>query len=359
MVASVSAKDLQSLSNGNFVSPQAVAKCKMVNGEVVRTGEWVSIGDLNRGCCDSNIAFDSFEAEPSCPTAGPINGECTGGVASSRWYFGETYCNGAATNDMTVVAGKEGSTSERLQFGWFWYVSGPGSSEECNIAVFTGEAFEQDCTGFGSGYSGVLYSFGVLGSGSGLGYYYTEVDLCGSGLFHQMPAAADGWYQTVYLTTGNAPATCAQPMLWGQADPASQGTSGELQYDDDNPRDLAYQVPTECYSYAFGVCPDPAGSIGAMTAFYTGEGGGDACEDNGCVGANACNFRKLVCKNTGKLIAKGTGTAGDQVCVTDASGNFVGCANVNNRGKWKNKENDQSGSQTRSACGDTRTANCP
>jgi hypothetical protein len=354
MVASVSAKELQSLSNGMRVTPQKVASFKLINGQAVQTGEWVAYEGDTRGCCDSNIAFDSFEAEGSCPTAGPIGGDCiTGGTPDSRWFFGPSYCNGASTNDMTVVSGKEGEASERIQFAWYWYGDGnPVNSEDCIIAAFTGEAFAQDCTGFGSAYSGVGYSFGPLTNNPG-GYYYTEVDLCGSGLFHQMPAAADGWYQMLYLTTGNAPATCAQSMLWGQVDTSVQGFSGELQYDDDNPRDQAYELPTECYSYAFGLCPS---DLGAMTAFYTAGGGGDPCADNGCTGG-ACDFKKLSCRR-GKLKAKGTGTPGDSVCITDADGNFDACATVKDTGKWVKKLGTFTGAQTRSACGETKTANC-
>ncbi|MCC7293675.1 MAG: hypothetical protein IT449_16580 [Phycisphaerales bacterium] len=91
-----------------------------------------------------------------------------------------------------------------------------------------------------------------------------------------------------------------------------------------------------------------------------GEGQADPCADNACVGSFACTFKKLVCKNAGaKLISKGVGTAGDSVCVLDGAGNFMGCATVNDRGKWKNVEkNVGGGSKTRSACGDSKSTDC-
>ncbi len=342
----------EAVDQGIRVSPQKVATCGLVNGQVVRTSAWMPVSDPN-DFCSSGIAFDSFEPNGGWPGY-PTDGTC--GQGSARWFFGPSYCNGAATNDMTVVSGAEGATSDRVEFAWYWTGSGSGS-EECVIALVTGQSFAQDCSGFDSSYDGLMYGFGDLACNTG-SYYFTDTGdvLCDYSFFHQLPSAADKWYQFVYLTDdGNAMATCAQPMLWGQQNPASQGSSSELHYNDDHPRDGIYQIPDECYSYAFGVCPDP---LGAMVVFYAGTG--DACAANGCVGANACNFKSLVCKGSGdKLISKGTGTVGDKVCVQDGDGAFVGCATVNSRGKWKLTERGVgSGAKTREACGQARTVDC-
>jgi len=361
LVATVSAKDLTKLDKGIKVMPERVASCQLVNGEVVRTGEWMPYTDSSRGCCQTGIAFDAFEPDGGCPGY-PTDVTC--GMGGSRWLYWDgtyfNYCNGAATNDMTVVTGTAGGQSTRVEFAWYWYGAGFGGSEECDIALFTGEAFEEDCTGFGAGYSGILYGFGDLATDPG-GYYFTDADLCDAGLSHQIPFDNDGstvdWYQTIYLTAGGgAMATCAQPCLWAGKDAATQGSSGDLQYDDDNPRDGAYTVPDECYSYGGLVpCPD---NVGAMAIFYSDASEPDPCADNGCA-ASACVFKKLKCKSSGKLIASGTGTAGNSVCIQDGADNFVSCATVNGRDKWKKKQNGQSGAQTRKACGTTKTANCP
>lgn len=87
----------------------------------------------------------------------------------------------------------------------------------------------------------------------------------------------------------------------------------------------------------------------------------DPCAENACVGADPCTFTKLVCKPGGsKLISKGkNSTPGDNVCVTDESGAFIGCAVVNDRGKWKNVERDVGlGAFTRQACGTSKSTDC-
>jgi len=107
----------------------------------------------------------------------------------------------------------------------------------------------------------------------------------------------------------------------------------------------------------FGTTSPSSGCFGEIV--LPGEGG-DACADNGC-GGGPCNFTNLVCKNGGaKLISKGkNSTPGDQVCILDGDGNFVGCATVNNRGKWKHVErNVGPGPKTRTACGTTMTTSC-
>ncbi len=74
------------------------------------------------------------------------------------------------------------------------------------------------------------------------------------------------------------------------------------------------------------------------------------CASNGC-GA----FSKMVCKpDRGKVIMKGTGTAGLEVEV--AYDSTPECATVNDRGKWKVvKKNQAPGTHTATACGDTRS----
>lgn len=355
----VGTKEPQKLDHGIKVTPQRVAGVRLVNGEPVRTTEWVEYNgnDPERGCCSTDLAFDCFGVDGSCPTF-PADEGCN--IGNGRWYFGPDYCIGMATNDMSVAQGFQGVKSDRVAFAWYWFCDGSGI-EDCDILLFTGENFLQDCTGFGPDYEGLWYDFGNLDCNPG-GYFFTDFSLCDSfGLFHQMPVTADGWYQFRYMTNdGIAPATCAQPMSWGIKD-LGEGSQSALQYDDDDPRDGTYQLPTECYDdYGYGDCPTP--EIGAMVAFFADADSNSACVSSDCVGGT-CRFSKLLCRpideNHNKFLSKGTGIAGDNICLKDGNGNFKACTVVNSRNKWKVVEKNTSNMETRQACGVFRIVNCP
>ncbi len=342
------AKELQQLNNGIRVTPIKVAPAKMVDGQVV-FGEWQNYSEPVAGCFGAEH-WDGFDPD----STGFPEDEDGCGLGSARWFFGPSYCNGAATNDMNDATA--GAQSTFTNFSWYWYCGGSGS-EQCIIAVFTGEDFTTGCGGFGGFYSGVGYDFGSIGCNPG-GYYYTNVDLTGSGLFHQMPNDGDGVYQVIYLTTGNAPATCAQPMLWGNG-AGRPGTSGEEQWDDDNPRDSAYQAE-ECYSYAYGLCPDP---LGASQSFGDGTdncGGGGSCASDGCNGNESlkASARAKGCGCQVKGVLKNA-TPGAVYGIQLPSGQCVQTA-ANNRGKAKAKECPSvSGNVSVPTCGLSRAVNCP
>lgn len=268
----------QMLDNGIQVTPKRFAR---VSPDFKQTSPWIEVGDGGIAACpDMPLAFDCFEPDggmPGYPTDGLYGEDC--GEGGSRWYYGETYCNMFATNDMTLAAGFDGAASERAEWGWFWYVTGAGSSEQCYVFIFTAEDFDDTCTGPSSsnGYSGIVYDYGVLNSGSGAGYYFTDTQaqLCGSGLFHQLPMDGSGAYTMILANDYNSNtiflATCGQPMLWGTkaGNPSSQGP---IQWDDDSPSDGIHDI-IECYDYTSGLCPDP---LGLMACFYA-EGGETSC----------------------------------------------------------------------------------
>lgn len=261
-----SAKELQLLDNGTRVTPVWVAPAQMVDGQVV-IGEKIPYSSpVQTGYCPtfgSNSYYDGFEGTD---LGVPTDTIC--GLGGSRWFFGTTYDNGAATNDM--IPDGAGGQAEQVNFGWYWGACpNNGGSADCVVIVFTGTTWD-DCAGFDGGYDGVAYGFGVLACDPG-GYYYTNVDLTGTGLFHELADAS--WYQIIYQSNGGFAET-AQPMLWGPDSTLGKdlpGSTDANEWDDDNPKDGAYDPNLECYDLAFGICPDP---LGAMIEFCGGQGGG-------------------------------------------------------------------------------------
>jgi hypothetical protein len=281
----------QLLENGTFVQPVKIAKCRYENGQVVKTSEWMDYKGGARGSADERV-FDCYGDADSDGFMDDTGG-C--GLSSSRWYFGTGYCNGMATNDMVL----DGSTNlpvglGRADFGWYWTCGGSGA-EECNIAIFTQESDPTACAADSFDYSGWLISFGTLSCNTGF-YYYTNVDISATGTW-PAPTGGAGSYVYAFLTSGGAAlATCAQPMLWGDgvndggavANP--RGSQETEQLDDDNLLDGTHSVPTECYTYSLGVCPNP---LGAMLQFW-GERG-NACAFADCDGNGVVDTRDFTC----------------------------------------------------------------
>lgn len=253
-----------------------------ISPDFKQTSPWMEVGDLSgpAACPPTALAFDCFEPDggmPGWPTDGLYGLDC--GLGTSRWFFGTTYCNMFNVNDISNLSdpGFNGAISERAEWAWWWYAGGPGTSEQCYVAIFTAEEFDDTCGGPAatSYYSGIIFDYGVVGYG---GYYFTDSEdtLCGSGLFFQMPTDGAGAYSTILANDFNGStlflATCGQPMLWGTK-PGNPSQQGPVQWDDDNPSDGTHTAPDECYDYSFGTCPDPMGS---MVCFYA-EGGALDC----------------------------------------------------------------------------------
>lgn len=253
-------KELRPVERGVAVTPLKVASVRIEGGQPI-FGPWQEYRAPVAGCYGAEH-FDAFDPDQT----GAPEDEDGCGLGGTRWFFGPSYCTGGAVNDLvTSVAGAQ---STHTNFAWYW-TCGQTRTERCIIVVVTGEDFSEDCEGFGKALPGVAYDFGELACNPG-SYYYSNVDLTESGLFHTMPLDGAGWYQVQYFRgVSGEPATCAQPILWGTS-VHRPGAQGPTQYNDDNPRDGIFQVPQECYAYAFGLCPDP---LGAMHSF--GDGGND------------------------------------------------------------------------------------
>lgn len=262
---------LQPAPPGVPVRPIAVAG---ISPDRQLTTPWIPIGDGAIGSlCTDLLCFDNFEPVRVAMPAGPAETYCPDcGLAGSRWFFGPGGIDGVYTcNDMLLGCSNcHGSISERIEFAWYW---GPcpiaGGSQNCMVAVFTTEDWI-DCTwpGSGSTYSGVIYNFGTLPCNTG-SFYYADLDLCTTGLFHQLPVDGAGGYCMVLsqgFSAGGALllAEGGQPMLWGTKNPSNPDSQNNDVWVDDNPRDSSLN-PTECYNFGFGLCPDP---LGPMIGFY-------------------------------------------------------------------------------------------
>jgi len=279
---------LQMRGPGEQVQPIRACQVQIVDGQLQMTTDWVQLGDSQRGPATKIMHWDAFEAiqdrlDPGygVPTDDAGAG-CTGFLpVGYRWFFGATYNNPFVSNDMTDVVPGDAT---KVWKGWNWNGDGAGGALQCYIAVFTTEDW-LICDGAGGGddgtasaYPGVIYDFGVLAPGAG--YYYTNIDLDGTTLFHTMPADGSGGEIEIFAMAFDGTtltlAPQAQPMLWGTGEdepgPSIRiGTQDFATYDDDAPTDGVHDLIAECYDYTFGVCPDP---LCAMTAFLSKETGG-------------------------------------------------------------------------------------
>jgi len=229
------------------------------------------------------LAFDSFE--PDLSTDVPTDGRygvpaCFPSAIGNRWYFGTTYDNPDLVGDMTLAPGTAGMISYHYEQAWYFY---PPAAENCNLIIWPTEDFDYSCYGpaFTTSYNGINLGFGSLNPG---GYYWH--DFSNSTLGLQLPLDGVGGYYWVSAQSVTATqiilSTNSQPMLWGTKDalgtppgtcPSHQDTH---QWDDDSPPDGTLVV-AECYTYNFGICPEP---LGAMICFWVVGGCAVPCDAN-------------------------------------------------------------------------------
>lgn len=306
----------QLASPGIHVQPNRAAECMLVNGRVVLTSDWIELNATTRNPLDS-YAYDCFEDDGTGFPTDDAGAGCTASLPpGNRWYFGVTYNNPFMSNDMTTAAAAAGVDAEGVNIAWWWNIDELGGApyddsngdglldQDCIIAVFTSETFSTppdatvcDDDGTTSTIPGVAYTFAALNDTPG-GYYFSNIDISGTGLFHTMPADGVGGHIVVFgsaidgagviTLTGGAGDIFAQPMLWGTGEDepgpsVRAGTQDALQFDDDAPTDgvhtLACFPAGEGYSYSYAVCPDP---LGAMIAFLY-KSGGTGCDCAGDV----------------------------------------------------------------------------
>ncbi len=237
LVASVALADGPTLQTveGKPVVPIRIAWLD-ADGTVIESMEYN--GGL-RGCT-YDLVFDCFEPqtdgqgnsvpEPAPPVGFDTCGQEDGSNTESggnRWYFGVTYCNPYISNDMEFDPACAGEYINRLEFGWYWYVTGAGSGENCRIIVEHYEDFDDTCqtgdpNGQGAWLGGVRVDFGYMFGDPG-NYWFADVDLCGYD-WVPLPADGAGSYNIWLLTYEDADpntsylCTCGQTMLWGTGD---------------------------------------------------------------------------------------------------------------------------------------------
>jgi hypothetical protein len=305
---------LQQLGNARHVMPSRAASYTIVDGRMVLTSGWVQLnGSTTRDiytCAYDCIELDTTGGILGAPTdqanpPGPLGCPDATIANGSRWFFGTGYNNPFISSDINNAAA--GAACEGVGQAWFINV---GTAEPDNdgdgfpdsdlfIAIQQFEDMDVvGCTDDGSTFiDGVIYDFS--GNQWNPGFYnYTTISLNGSGLFHTMPADGNGGTQIIYgvafdpttgiitIPTGIDATTNlgvnVQPMLWGTGaneapapDDGRCGRDDDGQFDDDGPTDGTHDLALECYSYAFGVCPDP---IAAAVGFYFKDtGGGCQC----------------------------------------------------------------------------------
>ncbi len=275
---------MQLADHGIFVQPTKVAPAKVVNGKIV-LGEWQDYnGASTRGSKAVFYSFDCFEAYtisaneyPNRANGGQgaaqgdtrFPGDTVCGLGSARWYFGPSYVNPLTAEDVQTNGcfDQGGAAVDSLDFAWYW---GGGSC----VAVFFTSDDAGDCSSSdplsNTYYSGVALNFGSIPTG---GYYFTNVDGLDStyGIFVQQPAPGGSYLFALTIdgaTLASGPGT--QMMLWGTGDANGEswraGTQNDQSWDDDGPTSATF-TSNECYSYAYGVCPDPLGKMLAMGAY--------------------------------------------------------------------------------------------
>ena len=300
------APHVQPLQRGPFVPVQRMAR---IGRDFKLKSPWYEVDNSGGGIaqlCGQDPAFDCFEGirvatggagDPATPTDGddpPLGcegydpfcdiaatGDCiTGG--GYRWFFGEAFHAPMTINMMVVEPGTEGLTSDRMQVAWFWGALGPNTSEQCFIAVFTAEDFDEFCADppAGNSFDGVVLDFGDLAAG--IGYYWTDVELCLTGLFLDHPVDGSGAYTMIAASDFDpvggtfTPPTLAQFMFWGLKvdSPGEQPT--DVNYTDTDPPFLVIDPILECNFFGPGFVPCPFDNIGYMFDMFTA--GGIPCQ---------------------------------------------------------------------------------
>jgi len=278
---------------GAELTPVSIAKVKKVDGKIVLAGEWIPYtgGNFNnRNPVIDAPAFDDYGREGAlappgtagtgCPIACDTTGTPDGG---GRWYFGSAYENPNTVEDAQDWACPASSLVDEIDLGFFWAVPAPSPlyivyfpyNEVMAFNPITG-ACNDPATFTDTGGGGVVLFYGNAVPPSTPFYYFSRpTGLVAAGITMMAPATdkngdpkalVDGSYQMIIasavtssqITLASGP---TQPMLWGTSQTTGDcrpGFNNADSYDDDNPTN-GILAPNECYSYAYGLCPDPLG----------------------------------------------------------------------------------------------------
>lgn len=276
------------------VQPCAIATVRRVNGQLVRTSDWVPFrGSTSR---ESGIlVFDCFQPGDAHE---PIDGGCDDqppDLPPPNEHFRVRYAPFLA-EDMTFDPAHGGATITEYSLAWSYQVIG-GTPVDTSfaIAIFTyNEMIDNvDCSSttvgvfpndFTPASDGFIANYGQLPQG----YWYSNIDgLNDLGVL--MPDGESGTYEQVMLWVDDIsgdlsipPDNCG-PFFWGTSDdgglPNRPGTQDRQVYLDDGgvfggksgTPDGAYDPHTECYDMSWLGCPNP---VGNMAAFWVKAGCG-------------------------------------------------------------------------------------
>ncbi|MCH8807360.1 MAG: hypothetical protein IH986_14930 [Planctomycetes bacterium] len=295
---------LQTLQAGRFTPVRSMAR---IGPDFRLKSPWYDIGGGGVAqLCSQELVFDLFEGrrnatggpmDPATPTEGAAFGGydpiCFGPGSQARWFFGSGFHAPMTVNDFVVEPISIGATSDRVQFAWHWFVGGPGTSEQCFVAIFIAEEFDNSCskTPTSGEFDGVILDFGVLENIEE--YRWTDTELCLAGLFLQLPLDGAGAY-TIFLARDYDPATgvltpstSAQMMLWGQKPIAIGEHPDPVVYVDYDPANFRIEPATECDAWGPGTVFCPSDNIGPMFNLYGGHIDfcfGLLCGDTNCDG---------------------------------------------------------------------------
>jgi hypothetical protein len=286
-------KPVPQLAAPTLAQPISVAG---ISSDGVQMTPWYDLsGGVAQDCSDL-LCWDGHDPTIDGVPSGTAYGDDCGLGDGVRYWFGTGYSNPLETGGMCTCIDCAGEQSQRMGWVWWWGNNSTGANQ-CYIAIFTAEDFDDTCTGppADNYYSGVVYNFGNLG----FGFYYTDPEICDAGLFHQLPMDGDGAWTAILasdwidddgdgtLDTFIVGAVNSYLGLWGSHNAAPMSRSN-WQWDDDNPLDGTHTAPDECYDYtAFIPCPDNPGS---ELAFWSSQGSTNGFEPLTGVGCSGdCN----------------------------------------------------------------------
>ncbi len=252
---------------------------RLPDNRLIPTGNWLPIPDPPDG---STIPiFDAFESD----SLGTPTGFCTSGCNQFGWcpssppsyrWWNANYRAPFSTNDMIIAPAFAGAHAIRTQFAWWWAHPQP---THCYVAILTGIDFHDCPSGLpptSGELGGTVFDYGpIVGEG---GYWYSDIDLRGTGISWIMPPTGSGTYTIMLGTDYNAatgvftldPTWGTQPMQWGTGDAETPndgrpGSQTQMQWDDWRNANGILEW-NECSNYSDSHhCPNPAGS---MLAFF-------------------------------------------------------------------------------------------
>lgn len=292
--ADVARKPIASMATPVQNTPSRVAGIKrMPDGTYQLTTPWMPYSGAGTDAQDA-LVYDSEQVDD---TGFPIGGSDCGEGSGQRYLLSYTpgandYQNPYTTWNMSIDKAYNGAESGRCDFLWYW----TGTGNDYYIAVFTSEDVSMDCSlpSENNVNAGVVFSGW---SNINTGFFYTDADVSGNGLFWPLPAdglggivmimadAYDG--QTFTLAAGPT-----QPGIWFTSNigglPGRPGVSEDPTWADVNSDG---DHTDECFTYTgLGLCHEPG--INAM-AFWS-EPAGPGCYPD-CDGDGELTFFDFLC----------------------------------------------------------------